>query len=69
MRRGTLVSYRSLAGGVFDGVLTCDVRPDGTVALDVNVPGCREDPLSLNKVRWSDEPSTYARTAWPREGT
>lgn len=68
MKRGTKVSYRSIDGQVYEGVLFCDVRADGTVGVDVDVPTCKDNPLSLTRVNWSDAPSDKSYTAWPREG-
>jgi hypothetical protein len=66
VKRGTAVSYRAIAGDVLDGVLACDVRPDGTVAVDVSIPGCRE-PLHLSKVLWRDGPTKERYAAWPKQ--
>ena len=65
MRRGAPVLFRSLDGNVLDGVLTSDVRANGTVAVDVQIPGCPE-PLSLSKVMWQEKATATGYTAWPK---
>lgn len=49
MTPGTRVRYRSFAGDVYDATIT-GAHANGTVSLDIDLPGCRE-PAHFTHIR------------------